>query len=85
MGGFHLEYSDDAIMTLQQVLPDVRDGCRAARTSWDAEGLWISLMETTRRLKLARPFLIQREADGGYMPWFPTAEDRNATDWYVLS
>lgn len=66
----------------------LRAGERLQRAGWHDPGVWIALHapipSVISKVTMTMPFIYQRTANGGLVPWVASHADLLARDWIVL-
>lgn len=68
-------------MNFEQVLPDIRNGDRVARSGWNGKGMWIALQVPDEHSKMTLPYIYMSTAQGDLVPWLASQTDILAEDW----
>lgn len=68
----------------EHALDACKDGRRITRAGWNAAGQCVEAQYPNRESRMTLPYLVLRNAQGGFVPWAPSQGDLFATDWAIL-
>lgn len=63
----------------------VQEGLKVARIGWNGKGMSVEAQFPDAHSKMSSPYLYLNNAQGHRFPWFPSAGDLFANDWYLVS
>lgn len=59
-------------------------GQRITRSGWNAAGQYVTAQYPDLNSKMTQPYLVLKNAQGGFVPWVPSQGDLFARDWAIL-
>lgn len=71
-------------MTLEDLMPKLRDGARLTRTGWNGPQQYIELQKPDENSMMTLPYVFIRTVQGDLVPWLCSQTDLLANDWAVV-